>query len=181
MLSYINIRKIWIIFLKMIILEYIKDCFKSIHVAYLCYFSYKFTYIIVMFSFLTQTGWEWEKSDTEAHMRIKYLLSCFVSALLRCLVSFSALYVPNKNSASRSWCFAAVCGWVISPVMSLYYHLSAPLHTDLRSAPVALLRTDRDPTLREWRNPSLGLLNFQTSLLAKLWIINNNHNHNNIS
>lgn len=134
MLSYINIRKIWIIFLKMIILEYIKDCFKSIHVAYLCYFSYKFTYIIVMFSFLTQTGWEWEKRDTEAHMRIKYLLSCFVSALLRRLISASLHFMcqtrtqrPGPDVLLLFAVELSALSWAFTTISQLRYTLTSDL------------------------------------------------------
>lgn len=70
----------------MIILEYIKDCFKSIRVAYLCCFSYKFTYIIVMFSFFN-TDWlrVREKRHRSTHAnQILVVLFCFRLAQMSC-------------------------------------------------------------------------------------------------
>ncbi len=103
-------------------------------------FSDKFTLFFVCVQ-LFMTDWlgviemrNMRHRSTHAN-QILVILFCFRFAQTSS-VSFSALYVPNKNSASRSWCFSAVCGWVSSPVMSLYYRLSALLHTDPRSAPV---------------------------------------------
>lgn len=143
-----------IIYLKMIILQYIKDCFKRI-----C-FHINLPFFCCVQLFIT----DWLGVREMRNMRhtcksntcypVLFPLCSDVSCQLLCTLC------AKQNSASRSWCFAAVCGWVSSPVMSLYYRLSALLHTDPRSAPVHYSgqiegsHSERMKNLKQLQDPS---------------------------
>lgn len=83
----------------------------------------KHSHFFALFSYLLQASYKWEKWDMHAN---QILVTQFCSHFPQTSpVSFSALYVPNKNTAFWSWCLVlfavelAAPSWAFTTVSQL--------------------------------------------------------------